>query len=393
MTIASGSEACQPERAPRSAFALLAASSLLGIHALVLLYAGLSPAEWLAPAEASAADLHFALLRLGGKSNALIEAGQWWRLISATFLHAGTLHVLVNAAGLAFMGSLSVAAWGLRRSVILFLAAGLGGGVASYLCSQAPSVGASGALFGLTGALVVHLVRIRRALSDRARRALRLGVVLWILSSLAVAWFWSDVDHAAHLGGLLTGALVGGAFAGEGRWLTLALVVSLSVSALAVALAVGAALRPLPLATPALVALGELEGAALGTPSPQAARLVPAGWRAGRFHERRCDLSPAASEATERRPWCFVDDYEAVLVLGSVAALFNDDPEVIEAFAPFAGPTAPFERAAQRDWLFLLPLGRGEAYVLACHPRAADRYRPLMQRLFEPAGLPGGRAI
>ena len=363
---------------------LVGAGLLLLVYGLTLLYACVDVCPWAERCLQPSADLHFALLRLGGKSNPLIANGEFWRFVTSIFLHAGLLHVAVNAVGLLLLARLTILAFGRRRSLVLFLLSGLGGSVGSYALSAGLSVGASGALFGMTSALGVHFLRIRDHVSPALRQAVWIGLPVWLAINFGAGLFWPDVDKAAHFGGFVTGVLATLLFRSRPPGLALhaVLVASLSFLLLSAAMAAHSASKPLPAARPELVPLrsfGSMDAPALG---PTAERLVPADWRVGRFHDRRCDLTLRGRAVEADPPWCFVDAYESVLVLGSVEAMFDYDPEIVTAFAAFSGPTLPFEKQTERDRLFLLPLGRGYAYVLASPPQAADRYRLLVQALY-----------
>lgn len=363
---------------------LVGAGLLLLVYGLTMLYACVDVCPWAERCVQPSADLHFALLRLGGKSNPLIAHGEFWRFVTSTFLHAGLLHVAVNAVGLLLLARLTILAFGRRRSLVLFFLSGLGGAVASYALSAGLSVGASGALFGMTAALGVHFVRIRDHVSPALRQAVWIGLPLWLVINFAAGLFWPDVDNAAHFGGFVTGLLAALLFRSRPPGLALhaVLVAGLSFLVLSAAMAAHSASKPLPAARPDLVPLQSFATVDAPVLGPTSESLVPADWRVGRFHHRRCDLTLRGHAVEADPPWCFVDAYESVLVLGSVGAMFDYDPEIVAAFAAFSGPTLPFEKQTERARLFLLPLGRGYAYVLASPPQAADRYRPLVQALY-----------
>jgi membrane associated rhomboid family serine protease len=142
----------------------------------------------------SAVD-HFALI-----PNA-IHHGQWYRLLTAAFLHANFSHILFNMLTLAIIGSAVEAELGSIRFVALYLASALGGSVASYLVSKpyVIGLGASGAIFGLMGAYFV-LARYKRWETRT--------IVGLIVINLVITFADSNIDWRAHLGGLITGAAV-----------------------------------------------------------------------------------------------------------------------------------------------------------------------------------------
>lgn len=128
--------------------------------------------------------------------------GEWWRLGTAAFLHGSPLHLLFNMYVLFALGPTLERILGHYRYTTLYLLAAVGGGIASYAFSpiNTLSVGASGAVFGLMGALVV------------AGRRLRFDITqVLVLTGINIAIGFipgGNVDWRAHLGGLVTGALV-----------------------------------------------------------------------------------------------------------------------------------------------------------------------------------------
>jgi membrane associated rhomboid family serine protease len=130
-----------------------------------------------------------------------IHHGQWYRLITAAFLHANFFHILFNMLTLAIIGSPVEAALGKVRFAALYLVAALGGSVVSYLVSPANQlgVGASGAIFGLMGAYFV-LAR-RRGIRNS-------GIGGLIVVNLILSFTIAGIDWRAHIGGLVTGSVV-----------------------------------------------------------------------------------------------------------------------------------------------------------------------------------------
>lgn len=131
--------------------------------------------------------------------------GEWYRLLTAAFLHGSFLHIAFNMYVLFALGPTLERALGHVRFLVLYLVAALGGSVASYTFSdpRTVSVGASGAIFGLMGALIVAGRRLKWDITQ----------VLVLLGINVVIGFLSpDVDWRAHFGGLVVGALVAGVF-------------------------------------------------------------------------------------------------------------------------------------------------------------------------------------
>lgn len=147
------------------------------------------------------------LVRLGALESSHVFEGEYWRMLSCTFLHGGVDHILGNMMMLYVLGMACEHAFGRAQFLFLYVAAGIAGAAFS-LMGGLPSVGASGAIFGLAGALIVLFARNRQRLHLRDRR---IGGVLgfWAIYQLALGLFNPAVDNHAHLGGLIGGMAVG----------------------------------------------------------------------------------------------------------------------------------------------------------------------------------------
>lgn len=148
------------------------------------------------------------VLALGWKENELIFAGQWWRLISAMFLHGNLVHIFFNLYALYALGPETERIYGTGRFLATYFLAGLAGSIASYAFSAYPSVGASGAVFGLFGALGVFFYLTRHVTGEMGRRQLQ-SMAFVIIINLFIGFSVSGIDNFAHLGGLAGGALAG----------------------------------------------------------------------------------------------------------------------------------------------------------------------------------------
>lgn len=138
--------------------------------------------------------------RFGGLSHQVHQSDQYYRLFTSMFLHLNFLHIGSNMVSLLIVGPAVEVMLGRSRFLALYLAAGLGGSVASYLFSPANSVsaGASGAIIGVMGAYVV--------LAHNRRHPL--GPVVALIAINLVIGFTGNIDWRDHLGGLVVGILL-----------------------------------------------------------------------------------------------------------------------------------------------------------------------------------------
>ena len=204
------------------------------------------------------------LVELGGNLPALTLGGQWWRLGSAMFLHAGVLHIGMNMFCL-WQARIAEAAFGRAAYATIYVVSGLIGGIATALHapSNVVSVGASGAVFGVYGAFFALLI-VRRALMPRDvwERVVR-SMAMFLGLNLAIGLSVKGIDMSAHVGGLAAGALGGLALVvRRPRGPTpLARTLALAAAGLAIVVGVlvvkhGSATPPTP---PALVAFQDLQ--------------------------------------------------------------------------------------------------------------------------------------
>ncbi len=171
-------------------------------------------------------------LRFGGIYGSLGEA-QPWRYLAAVFVHFNLLHLVMNGLWLARMGATVERELGKARYVILFVLSGALGFVVSdlwYNFMGPPTAGASGAVFGLFGAAV----GVAYAKRDPNWQQILVQNLVWLL----ILAFASNVNNAAHAGGLATGAVLGFLFSKEPRTLKLDLPLGLCAG-LCLALSVG----------------------------------------------------------------------------------------------------------------------------------------------------------
>ncbi|UFQ16916.1 MULTISPECIES: rhomboid family intramembrane serine protease [Streptomyces] len=131
-----------------------------------------------------------------------VSEGQWYRLVTAMFLHSGLMHIAFNMLSLWWIGGPLEAALGRVRFIALYLVSGIAGSALTYLLAaqNQPSLGASGAIFGLFGATAI----LMRRLNYDMRPVLALLAI-----NLLITAFWPSIAWQAHVGGLAGGLVVG----------------------------------------------------------------------------------------------------------------------------------------------------------------------------------------
>ncbi|MER5970851.1 rhomboid family intramembrane serine protease [Streptomyces sp. NPDC002055] len=136
----------------------------------------------------------------GGPVEGVAE-GQWYRLLTAMFLHQQLMHIAFNMLSLWWLGPPLEAALGRVRYLALYLLSGLGGSALSYLLASPgqPSLGASGAVFGLLGATAVLMRRMNYDMRP---------VLALLVLNLIFTFTWGNIAWQAHIGGLVVGAAV-----------------------------------------------------------------------------------------------------------------------------------------------------------------------------------------
>jgi membrane associated rhomboid family serine protease len=163
--------------------------------------------EWFGPD----AELNRRLVLAGASLSGAVDAGEYWRLATAMFLHAGWFHLTLNTFMLWFLGRFAEQLLGSVRFFIVYFTAGVVGNTASHLFREYPvSVGASSSIFGLLGAALMVLLLSRGRLPESWRRSVVFVLLLVIgLSFLPGLVDVKQIDNYAHLGGLAGGVVVG----------------------------------------------------------------------------------------------------------------------------------------------------------------------------------------
>ena len=150
------------------------------------------------------------LIQWGANSGPLTLGGQWWRLLSCTFLHIGVIHLGFNMWCLWDLGALCESLYGPWTFAAMYLICGLGGSVASVAWNpHVISAGASGAIFGLAGALLASLRLGEFSLPRSALSCTYRSLTMFVGYNLLFGAVSGRTDNAAHVGGLVTGLVLG----------------------------------------------------------------------------------------------------------------------------------------------------------------------------------------
>lgn len=166
-----------------------------------------------------APDVYNWMLTWGANEKSFIYEGQWWRLVTSTFLHAPwplIIHIGLNGYALYVIGAELEAFVGRLRFVAIYVVSGLAGSVASFafIPAHVPGMGASGAIFGLIGALGVYF-GLHRRLFGKMGTAQFWNIIVVIALNMGIGFLGVQffgrftIDNSAHIGGLIAGAAIG----------------------------------------------------------------------------------------------------------------------------------------------------------------------------------------
>jgi rhomboid protease GluP len=176
--------------------------ALIAINVLVF---GVMVISGVSPTSPKGADL----IHWGSDFGMYTVNGQWWRLFTSMFVHIGFLHLIYNMAAFYYVGPTVERMFGNLGFLVLYIVAGLGGGmVALYLDPMLIHAGASGAIFGVYGALLAVLLRERDSIPPQILANLKKYVGVFIAYNL-VNSLRPGISMAAHVGGLLIGFICG----------------------------------------------------------------------------------------------------------------------------------------------------------------------------------------
>ncbi|MEO7121230.1 MAG: rhomboid family intramembrane serine protease [Ginsengibacter sp.] len=176
---------------------------LIDINILVFVIMVLSGAGFMSPTTES-------LIAWGANYTPLTLGGQWWRLFTNFFIHIGIMHLLLNMYALLFIGILLEPRLGKLKFGLAYLLTGLAGSLTSlYWHDIILSAGASGAIFGMYGVFLAMLTT--NFIEKSERKPLLTSIGIFVLYNLAYG-MKGNIDNAAHIGGLVTGLIIGYAF-------------------------------------------------------------------------------------------------------------------------------------------------------------------------------------
>ena len=145
------------------------------------------------------------LIILGAKWNSGITNGEYWRFITCTFLHGNIMHLFVNIAAIYIFGQEVESIYGASKFILLYLISSWGASLTSYAFSPGIAIGASGAVFGVIGSLVIFFFRQRGKVTGAEMKFKSMYTL--VIINLIFGFLLPRIDNFAHIGGLITGLL------------------------------------------------------------------------------------------------------------------------------------------------------------------------------------------
>lgn len=147
----------------------------------------------------------YTLINMGAKFNPLINDGEVWRFITAAFLHGGLVHIGFNMMALKVIGPQVEQIYGLKKYLAIYFSSAIGGSLLSYMFSpESVSVGASGAVFGLLGAMLVFGFKKKSVIG----KSFMMNIIQVIVLNVVIGLSVPNIDNFGHLGGLVLGGLI-----------------------------------------------------------------------------------------------------------------------------------------------------------------------------------------
>jgi rhomboid protease GluP len=182
--------------------------ALVAINTLVFIATLIAGAEWLVP-------LGKLQISWGSNFGPYTTDGEWWRLFTSMFIHFGIAHLVLNMIALVMFGPLVERLYGSVNYLLIYLLAGIAGSLASLSWRpEINSAGASGAIFGILGALLAAQLRAGGTFPPDILRPIRNTALVFLGWSVYAAFKYKGIDNAAHLGGLAAGFWIGFVAAG-----------------------------------------------------------------------------------------------------------------------------------------------------------------------------------
>lgn len=195
----------QPNPTARPAWQPKVTLTLVGLNLAVYVAMGLTGASWFEPSTHDA-------IRWGANFGPLMLSGQWWRLLTCTFVHFGIIHIAFNMWCLWALGRSLELLMGRTVFAITYLVSGLAASLVSLAWDPwRVSAGASGAIFGIAGAFVSYLYLKKTPIDKMVVQKNLKNLGIFIAYNLLYG-MRSGVDNSAHLGGLVGGLILGGVF-------------------------------------------------------------------------------------------------------------------------------------------------------------------------------------
>src|SRR5690625_4153209 len=141
------------------------------------------------------------LIQFGAKYNPYMIDGEWWRLVSSMFLHIGFLHLAMNIVAFYYLGVAVERIYVSSRFLIIYFLAGIAGSLTSFTFAMNVSAGASGAIFGLFGALLFFGIVHKKVFFQTMGR----NIITIVAINIVLGFVIPQIDIGAHLGGLIAG--------------------------------------------------------------------------------------------------------------------------------------------------------------------------------------------
>lgn len=183
--------------------------ALVGINALIFIAMTVKGASLTHPTSEQ-------LLRWGANFGPLTLQGQWWRLLTAMFVHIGIVHLALNMWTLWNLGTMAEYLYGRKAFLALYLLCGLAASLASVAGNPLiVTAGASGAIFGVAGVLIATLYLAKLPPPPSALRIGLLSLIVFAAYTVTYGFLKGGIDNRAHIGGLVSGLLLGAVLSKE----------------------------------------------------------------------------------------------------------------------------------------------------------------------------------